>query len=118
MHYYQNNREVWYRLIVRGMTGDYSWYSSAGKYMALYEDVTRPATSFTLTEETPENPKTAPASQAEVGDVKEAPKARRGRKKAVVEAAEMKEAPKAEEKPKAKRGPRKQAEPKTEPNAE
>ena len=98
MYYYQNNREVWYRLIVRGMTGDYSWYSSAGKYMALYEDVTRPATSFTLTEETPENPKTAPASQAEVGDVKEAPKA--------------------EEKPKAKRGPRKKAEPKTEPKAE
>ena len=97
VHYYQNNREVWYRLIVRGMTGDYSWYSSAGKYMALYEDVTRPATSFTLTEETPENPKTAPASQAEVGDVKEA----------------AKEAPKAEEKPKAKRG-RKKAEPKAE----
>ena len=60
VHYYQNNREVWYRLIVRGMTGDYSWYSSAGKYMALYEDVTRPATSFTLTEETPENPKDRP----------------------------------------------------------
>ena len=127
VHYYQNNREVWYRLIVRGMTGDYSWYSSAGKYMALYEDVTRPATSFTLTEETPENPKAAPASQAEVGDVKEAakeapkaeekPKAKRGRRKAVAEAAEVKEeakeAPKAEEKPKAKRG-RKKAEPKAE----
>ncbi len=118
VHYYQNNREVWYRLIVRGMTGDYSWYSSAGKYMALYEDVTRPATSFTLTEETPENPKTAPASQAEVGDVKEAPKAeekpkaKRGpRKKAVAEAAKVKE--EAEEKPKAKRGRRK-AEPKAE----
>ncbi len=122
VHYYQNNREVWYRLIVRGMTGDYSWYSSAGKYMALYEDVTRPATSFTLTEETPENPKTAPASQAEVGDVKdtakeapkaeEKPKAKRGRRKAVAEAAEVKEeAPKAEEKPRAKRG-RKKAEPK------
>ena len=59
--------------------------------------MTRPATSFTLTEETPENPKTTPASHAEVGDVKEAPKA--------------------EEKPKAKRG-RKKAEPKTEPKAE
>ena len=121
VHYYQNNREVWYRLIVRGMTGDYSWYSSAGKYMALYEDVTRPATSFTLTEETPENPKTAPASQAEVGDVKEAPKAeekpkaKRGRRKAVAEAAEVKE--EAEEKPKAKRG-RKKAEPKAEAVAE
>ena len=99
VHYYQNNREVWYRLIVRGMTGDYSWYSSAGKYLALYEDVTKPATQFSLTEEQPENPKAAPALQAEAGDVKE-------------------EAPKTEEKPKAKRSPRKKAEPKTEAPAE
>lgn len=35
------------------MTGDYSWYSSAGKYLALYEDVTKPATQFSLTEEQP-----------------------------------------------------------------
>ena len=99
VHYYQNNREVWYRLIVRGMTGDYSWYSSAGKYLALYEDVTKPATQFSLTEEQPENPKAAPALQAEAGDVKE-------------------EAPKTEEKPKAKRSPRKKAEPKAEAPAE
>ena len=99
VHYYQNNREVWYRLIVRGMTGDYSWYSSAGKYLALYEDVTKPATQFSLTEEQPENPKAAPALRAEAGDVKE-------------------EAPKTEEKPKAKRSPRKKAEPKAEAPAE
>ena len=99
VHYYQNNREVWYRLIVRGMTGDYSWYSSAGKYLALYEDVTKPATQFSLTEEQPENPKAAPALQAKAGDMKE-------------------EAPKTEEKPKAKRAPRKKAEPKAEAPAE
>ena len=129
VHYYQNNREVWYRLIVRGMTGDYSWYSSAGKYMALYEEVTKPATSFTLSEEKPENPKPAPAAQAEAGDVTEAvkeeapkaeekPKAKRApRKKAEPKAeaaAEVKEEAKAEEKPKAKRAPRKKAEPKAE----
>ena len=116
VHYYQNNREVWYRLIVRGMTGDYSWYSSAGKYLALYEELTKPATEFTLTDEVSENPKAAPAPQAEAGDVKEEapkaeekPKAKRGRKPKA-EAAEVKEEVQAEEKPKAKRAPRKKAE--------
>ncbi|MBQ7488539.1 MAG: glycogen synthase GlgA, partial [Clostridia bacterium] len=41
VHYYTNNREVWYKLIVRGMMGDYSWYTSAGKYMDLYESLKR-----------------------------------------------------------------------------
>ena len=121
VHYYNNNRDVWYRLIVRGMTGDYSWYSSAGKYMALYEEVTKPATDFTLTQpaET-ENPKEAPAqsapraeaeASAEVGETpKKAPAKRAPRKKAEA---------KAEEAPvKPKRAPRKKAEPKTEVKAE
>ena len=92
VHYYNNNRDVWYRLIVRGMTGDYSWYSSAGKYMALYEEVTKPATDFTLVQpaET-ENPKEAPTqsapraeseASAEVGETpKKAPAKRAPRKK-------------------------------------
>ncbi len=50
VHYYQNNHDVWYKLIVRGMTGDYSWYSSAGKYMELYESMLRPKTDFSLAE--------------------------------------------------------------------
>ena len=121
VHYYNNNRDVWYRLIVRGMTGDYSWYSSAGKYMALYEEVTKPATDFTLAQpaET-ENPKEAPAqsapradteSSAEVGETpKKAPAKRAPRKKAEA---------KAEEAPaKPKRAPRKKAEPKAEVKAE
>lgn len=121
VHYYNNNRDVWYRLIVRGMTGDYSWYSSAGKYMALYEEVTKPATDFTLTQpaET-ENPKEAPAqsapraeteASAEVGETpKKAPAKRTPRKKAEA---------KAEEAPaKPKRTPRKKAEPKAEVKAE
>ena len=121
VHYYNNNRDVWYRLIVRGMTGDYSWYSSAGKYMALYEEVTKPATDFTLTQpaET-ENPKEAPAqsapraeteASAEVGETpKKAPAKRAPRKKAEA---------KAEEAPaKPKRAPRKKAEPKAEVKAE
>ena len=117
VHYYNNNRDVWYRLIVRGMTGDYSWYSSAGKYMALYEEVTKPATDFTLAQpaET-ENPKEAPAqsapraeteASAETGETpKKAPAKRAPRKKAEA---------KAEEAPaKPKRAPRKKAEVKTE----
>ena len=117
VHYYNNNRDVWYRLIVRGMTGDYSWYSSAGKYMALYEEVTKPATDFTLAQpaET-ENPKEAPAqsapraeteASAEVGETpKKAPAKRAPRKKAEA---------KAEEAPaKPKRAPRKKAEVKAE----
>ena len=121
VHYYNHNRDVWYRLIVRGMTGDYSWYSSAGKYMALYEEVTKPATDFTLAQpaET-ENPKEAPAqsapraeteASAEVGETpKKAPAKRTPRKKAEA---------KAEEAPaKPKRAPRKKAEPKAEVKAE
>ena len=121
VHYYNNNRDVWYRLIVRGMTGDYSWYSSAGKYMALYEEVTKPATDFTLAQpaET-ENPKEAPAqsapraeteASAEVGETpKKAPAKRAPRKKAEATAEEAPAKP--------KRAPRKKAEPKTEVKAE
>ena len=129
VHYYNNNRDVWYRLIVRGMTGDYSWYSSAGKYMALYEEVTKPATDFTLTQpaET-ENPKEAPAqsapraeteASAEAGETpKKAPAKRAPRKKAESKT-EVKAEAKAEEAPaKPKRAPRKKAAPKAEVKAE
>ena len=129
VHYYNNNRDVWYRLIVRGMTGDYSWYSSAGKYLALYEEVIKPATDFTLAQpaET-ENPKEAPAqsapraeaeASAEAGETpKKAPAKRAPRKKAAPKT-EVKDEAKAEEAPaKSKRAPRKKAEPKAEVKAE
>lgn len=80
VHYYMNNREVWYKLIVRGMMGDYSWYTSAGKYMELYEKLSRPATDFSLTEpaEAPapaveEAPAEAPAEAAPAETPAEAP---------------------------------------------
>ncbi len=96
VHYYKNNREVWYKLIVRGMTGDYSWYSSANKYMEMYDrliaqvEVEAPA-------EVTENPNEAPA----------APEAPVAEAAPVVEEAPVAEAPK-------KRAPRKKAAPKTE----
>ena len=121
VHYYNNNRDVWYRLIVRGMTGDYSWYSSAGKYMALYEEVTKPATDFTLAQpaET-ENPKEAPAQSAPRAETEASAEAGETPKKAPAKRAPRKKAEaKAEEAPaKPKRAPRKKAEPKTEVKAE
>ena len=106
VHYYKNNREVWYKLIVRGMTGDYSWYASAEKYMAMYERLAVPATEEEAPVEVSENPKEAPAVEAaEV--IEEAPVAEAPKKKA---APRKKAAPKAEaeavEAPK-KRAPRK-----------
>ena len=121
VHYYNNNRDVWYRLIVRGMTGDYSWYSSAGKYMALYEEVTKPATDFTLAQpaET-ENPKEAPAQSAPRAETEASAEAGETPKKAPAKRAPRKKAEaKAEEAPaKPKRAPRKKAEPKAEVKAE
>ena len=117
VHYYNHNRDVWYRLIVRGMTGDYSWYSSAGKYMALYEEVTKPATDFTLAQpaET-ENPKEAPAQSAPRAETEASAEAGETPKKAPAKRAPRKKAEaKAEEAPaKPKRTPRKKAEVKAE----
>ena len=121
VHYYNNNRDVWYRLIVRGMTGDYSWYSSAGKYMALYEEVTKPATDFTLTQPAEnENPKEAPAQSAPRAETEASAEAGETPKKAPAKRAPRKKAEaKAEEAPaKPKRAPRKKAEPKAEVKAE
>ena len=83
VHYYKNNKEVWYELIVRGMTGDYSWGVSAGKYLELYEKLVKPATEFSLAEEAKAEdvPFEAPAAE-------EAP---------VVEEVKAEEAPVAEE---------------------
>ena len=119
VHYYTNNREVWYKLIVRGMTGDYSWFSSAGKYMDLYERLMRPATDFTLAQEdAPEaggDPFDAPAIETAAEAPAEAavteapaPKKRAPRKKAEPVEAAVTDAPAAPA-PK-KRAPRKKAE--------
>ena len=37
--YYYNHKDVWALLQQRGMTGDYSWTNSAGKYMDLYKSL-------------------------------------------------------------------------------
>ena len=97
VRYYNTNREVWYKLIVRGMTGDFSWYKSANKYLELYQKITAPATAFEM-EEAPKAEEAAPA-------VEEAPKAEEA-------APAAEEAPKAEEAAPVKK-PRKTAAKKT-----
>ena len=99
VHYYKNNREVWYKLIVRGMTGDYSWYASANKYMEMYD---RLLAQVEAAPEAPEEP-VAPAEVTE--NPNEAP---------VVEVAEVVEEAPVVEAPKKKAAPRKKAAPKTE----
>ena len=39
LDYYYNHKDVWTLLQQRGMTGDYSWTNSAGKYMELYQSL-------------------------------------------------------------------------------
>ena len=48
--YYNDHKDVWKKLQQRGMTGDYSWTNSAGKYLAMYEDL---VASFVKVEEAP-----------------------------------------------------------------
>ena len=76
VEYFHNNRDVWYKLIVRGMTGDYSWSRSAGEYVKMYERLTTPP----LEQPMPAAPvvEEAPAATA----AEEAPKKRATRKKA------------------------------------
>ena len=97
VHYYKNNREVWYKLIVRGMTGDYSWYASANKYMEMYDRL------IALVEAEPEAPVEEPVEVVE--NPNEAP---------VVETAPIVEEAPVVEAPKKKAAPRKKAAPKTE----
>ena len=131
VHYYRNNREVWYKLIVRGMTGDYSWYSSAGKYLALYESLVKPATDFSLSDSAPETPVVeepadAPAAAPEEAseNPKKAPAKRAARKKEKIQAEETGAAEGAkavkEEKAPVKRGRKKAEAPAqaTEPDSE
>lgn len=135
--YYYNHKDVWALLQQRGMTGDYSWTNSAGKYMELYqslvgsqpEEVVEPAAEpnpvvveIVAEEAAPAKPKKPRAPRKK--KVEEAPaetaeapveKPKRTRKKKVEEApAEAAETP-AEEPVKPKRTRKKKTE---EPKAE
>ena len=87
--YYHNHKDVWALLQQRGMSGDYSWTNSAGKYMDLYKGLVAGV------EEVAEAP--AEPNPVVVEIVEEAPKPKKPRaprKKKVEEpAAEVTEAP-------------------------
>ena len=107
VHYYKNNKEVWTKLIVRGMEGDYSWTASAAKYLDLYNKIVVPFEA-PAAEEVPAvvtAEEEAPKAEEAEKPAKKAPAKRAPRKKKTEEApAEVK----AEEAPaKPKRAPRK-----------
>ena len=39
LHLYRNKKDVWMMLMLRGMSGDYSWSHSAEMYMSLYQSI-------------------------------------------------------------------------------
>lgn len=105
--FYHNNRDVWYKLIVRGMTGDYSWGRSADEYVKMYEKLMTPPLEQPMPAEAAamEPEEAAPAPQAQSEPAPEAPKKRGTRKKA----AKAEEAPAEEAAPAKKRATRKKA---------
>ena len=90
VEYFHNNRDVWYKLIVRGMTGDYSWSRSAGEYVKMYERLTTPP----LEQPMPAAPAAAPVVEEAPAADTSAPKKRAARKKAETTEAPAEEAPK------------------------
>lgn len=104
IHYYHHEKETWTMLQQRGMSGDYSWTNSAGKYMELYrglvgeselKDPAEPDAQQVTVVDMPAAETEAPVSEAEAPAP--APKKRAPRKKAA--AAEGEAAP--EKKPRA-----------------
>ena len=115
--YYYNHKDVWSMLQQRGMSGDYSWTNSAGKYMDLYKSLfggmetvvesvaePNPVVVEIAVEEAPKPKKPRAPRKKKVeeapAEVTEAPveKPKRTRKKAEAAPAEAAEAP--AEKPK------------------
>ncbi len=82
LHFYWNKKDIWQLLQHRGMTADFSWETSAGHYLRLYEKLTLPMTP--------------PARKEPEKALSPAPKA--APKKAAVRAADPKPAAKAAEK--------------------
>ena len=39
LHFYRDKKDVWQMLMLRGMSGDYSWTHSAEMYMSLYQSI-------------------------------------------------------------------------------
>ncbi len=115
--YYKNHKDVWALLQQRGMTGDYSWTNSAGKYVELYNQLisgpaaAEPAPEAVAAVEEPKPKKPRAPRKKKVEEpaavTEEKPKRTRKKKAETDEKAPAAEAP-AEEKP--KRGRKKKVE--------
>ncbi|MBP3648610.1 MAG: glycogen synthase GlgA [Clostridia bacterium] len=93
--YYNDHKDVWKKLQERGMTGDYSWTNSAGKYLAMYEAL---VASVAKVEEAPvEEPKPKKTRtrkvKAEGEEAEKKPAARKPRAKKAEVTEEAAEAP-------------------------
>jgi starch synthase len=90
--YYHNHKDVWALLQQRGMSGDYSWTNSAGKYMDLYKSLV--GVPETVVEPIAEMAVAEPVVEVAVEEAPKPKKPRAPRKKKVEEApAEVTEAP-------------------------
>ena len=78
--YYHNHKDVWAKLQHRGMTGDYSWTNSAGKYMEMYKALVAGNGQKEVAAPTEPNPVVVePAAEVTEPAVEEAPKAKKPR---------------------------------------
>ncbi len=119
MDYYTNHKDVWYKLQQRGMTGDYSWTNSAGKYMELYHGLVggqydHDSASATETKDSDDdaeaNPVVVPFPYEKEETTEPVKPKRKRRTKAEIEADKAAEAVKLAEKEKPKRKRRTKAE--------
>ncbi len=54
--YYRNHRDIWEKLQIRGMRGDYSWAHSADQYLQLYKSLFEPKKEQAATGADEKNP--------------------------------------------------------------
>jgi len=84
--YYKNHKDVWALLQNRGMTGDYSWTNSAGKYVQLYTALVS-STSAAAEEASESDAEANPATPEVVEEPVKVKKPRAPRKKKTEEPA-------------------------------
>ena len=78
--YYHNHKDVWAKLQHRGMTGDYSWTNSAGKYLEMYKALVAGNEQKEVAAPTEPNPVVVePAAEVTEPAAEETPKAKKPR---------------------------------------
>lgn len=78
VNFYNNNKDVWYTLQQRGMTGDYSWTNSANRYVQLYTQLVGQPEEAPAPDDEESHPSAEPVME-EAPAVEEAPKPKKPR---------------------------------------